>query len=200
MTKRYQSGNQNPYIKEQTTQWNCLSFKSTRVDLDYWNISKVWIINWQNIINTPEYEIKGLSFWNYFFFDTVLYKLRRRWLRQRMGQFVRMGMSMICWKCTLQKHMLPQHSDDYICYMYIAPFVFGFVLEKISWFMTSKLYTCKVAYQFKPKMHCKWFLLHENLHFYTNFIVFDLTWSGLEPTVYHIRGEQANHYTTDAVN
>jgi hypothetical protein len=30
----------------------------------------------------------------------------------------------------------------------------------------------------------------------TNFIVFGLTWPGLEPMIYHIRGEQhANHYT-----
>ena len=33
----------------------------------------------------------------------------------------------------------------------------------------------------------------------TNFIVFGLTWPGLEPTIYRIRGEHANHYTTDAV-
>ena len=33
----------------------------------------------------------------------------------------------------------------------------------------------------------------------TNFIVFGLTWSGLEPTIYLTRGEHANHYITDAV-
>ena len=33
----------------------------------------------------------------------------------------------------------------------------------------------------------------------TNFIVFGFTWSGLKPTIYHTRGEHANHYTTDAV-
>jgi hypothetical protein len=33
----------------------------------------------------------------------------------------------------------------------------------------------------------------------TNFIVFGLTWPGLEPTIYNTRGEHANHYTTDAV-
>jgi hypothetical protein len=33
----------------------------------------------------------------------------------------------------------------------------------------------------------------------TNFIVFGLTWPGLEPTICHTRGEHANHYTTDAV-
>ena len=33
----------------------------------------------------------------------------------------------------------------------------------------------------------------------TNFIVFGLTRPGLEPTIYHTRGEHANHYTTDAV-
>ena len=33
----------------------------------------------------------------------------------------------------------------------------------------------------------------------TNFIVFDLIRSGLEPTIYRIRGEHANHYTIDAV-
>ena len=32
-----------------------------------------------------------------------------------------------------------------------------------------------------------------------NFIVFGLTRSGLEPTIYHTRGEHTNHYTTDAV-
>jgi hypothetical protein len=33
----------------------------------------------------------------------------------------------------------------------------------------------------------------------TNFIVFDLTRPGLEPTIYRTRGEHANHYATDAV-
>jgi hypothetical protein len=33
----------------------------------------------------------------------------------------------------------------------------------------------------------------------TNFIVFGLTPSGLEPTVYRTRGEHANHCTTNAV-
>jgi hypothetical protein len=32
-----------------------------------------------------------------------------------------------------------------------------------------------------------------------NFIVFGLTWSGLELKIYHTRGEHANHYTTDAI-
>ena len=31
----------------------------------------------------------------------------------------------------------------------------------------------------------------------TNFIAFDYTRSGLEPTIYHTPGEHANHYTTD---
>jgi hypothetical protein len=34
---------------------------------------------------------------------------------------------------------------------------------------------------------------------YTNFIVFGLTWLGLELTNYHTWGEHANHYATDAV-
>jgi hypothetical protein len=34
----------------------------------------------------------------------------------------------------------------------------------------------------------------------TNFIVFGLTRPGLDPTIYHTRGEHANHYTTDAVD
>jgi hypothetical protein len=34
----------------------------------------------------------------------------------------------------------------------------------------------------------------------TNFIVFGLTRSGLESTIYRTRSENANHYTTDAVN
>ena len=34
---------------------------------------------------------------------------------------------------------------------------------------------------------------------HTNFIVFGLTWPGLEPTIYHTRGEHVNYYTTDAV-
>jgi hypothetical protein len=33
----------------------------------------------------------------------------------------------------------------------------------------------------------------------TNFIVFALTWSGLEPTTYHTWSEHANHYITDVV-
>jgi hypothetical protein len=32
------------------------------------------------------------------------------------------------------------------------------------------------------------------------FIVFGLTWSVIEPTIYHTLGEHANHYTTDAVS
>ena len=33
----------------------------------------------------------------------------------------------------------------------------------------------------------------------TNFIVFDLTWPGLKPTIYRNHGRHANHYTTDTV-
>ena len=33
----------------------------------------------------------------------------------------------------------------------------------------------------------------------TNFVVFGITQSELEPTINHSRGEHANHYTTDAV-
>ena len=32
-----------------------------------------------------------------------------------------------------------------------------------------------------------------------NFIVFGLTQSGIEPTIYRTRGEHASHYTTDAL-
>ena len=35
---------------------------------------------------------------------------------------------------------------------------------------------------------------------HTNFIIFDLTRSGLEPMIYRTRGEQANQYTTEAVS
>jgi hypothetical protein len=31
------------------------------------------------------------------------------------------------------------------------------------------------------------------------FIIFDLIGEGFEPTIWHIRGEHANHYTADAV-
>jgi hypothetical protein len=34
----------------------------------------------------------------------------------------------------------------------------------------------------------------------TNFIIFRLTRLVLEPTIYRTQGEQANYYTTDAVN
>jgi hypothetical protein len=34
---------------------------------------------------------------------------------------------------------------------------------------------------------------------HTNFIIFGLPRSVLEPTIYHTRGEPANHYATDAV-
>ena len=33
-----------------------------------------------------------------------------------------------------------------------------------------------------------------------NFIVFGLTWSGLDLTIYRSRGEHANHYKTDQVS
>jgi hypothetical protein len=33
-----------------------------------------------------------------------------------------------------------------------------------------------------------------------NFIVFSLTRLELEPSIYHTRGEHANHYTTDAIH
>ena len=33
----------------------------------------------------------------------------------------------------------------------------------------------------------------------TNFIVFGLARTGLDPTIYRIRGEHANHYASDAV-
>jgi hypothetical protein len=34
----------------------------------------------------------------------------------------------------------------------------------------------------------------------TIFLVFSLTWSCLEPMVYHFQGQQANHYTINAVH
>jgi hypothetical protein len=34
----------------------------------------------------------------------------------------------------------------------------------------------------------------------TNFIVFGLTWQGLDSTIYHTRGEHASHYTTGVVD
>ena len=33
----------------------------------------------------------------------------------------------------------------------------------------------------------------------TNFIVFGFTQSGIEPKIYHTRGDHANHFDTDAV-
>ena len=33
----------------------------------------------------------------------------------------------------------------------------------------------------------------------SNFVVFGLTRSGIEPTIYHTRDKHVNHYTTDAV-
>ena len=51
-----------------------------------------------------------------------------------------------------------------------------------------------------------WFWANQSLLFLlsreatnTNFIVFGLTRPGLEPTIYRIRGEHANHYATDVV-
>jgi hypothetical protein len=34
----------------------------------------------------------------------------------------------------------------------------------------------------------------------TNFIVLGLSRTGFEPMIYHIQGEHANHYTTNADN
>jgi hypothetical protein len=57
-----------------------------------------------------------------------------------------------------------------------------------------------------------WFLANQSLLFLhnaaclreeatnINFIVFGLTWSELEPTIYHTWGKNANHYTTDVVS
>ena len=51
-----------------------------------------------------------------------------------------------------------------------------------------------------------WFRANQSLFFLiseeatnTNLKVFGLTLSELEPTIYHTRGEHANHYTTDVV-
>ena len=41
------------------------------------------------------------------------------------------------------------------------------------------------------------YLSREETH--TNFIVFGLTWPGLEPKIYHTWDMQANYYTIDAV-
>ena len=48
-----------------------------------------------------------------------------------------------------------------------------------------------------------WFRVNQSLLFLhnatnTNLMVFGLTWSGLEPTIYCTRGEHVNHYTKDA--
>ena len=55
-----------------------------------------------------------------------------------------------------------------------------------------------------------WFRANRSLLFFLNaaclaersnkyqFLVFGLTWLGLEPTIYHTWGEHANHYATDA--
>ena len=34
----------------------------------------------------------------------------------------------------------------------------------------------------------------------TNFIIFGLTQTGLEPTIYRTRNEHTNHYATDAIH
>ena len=34
----------------------------------------------------------------------------------------------------------------------------------------------------------------------TNFLVFGLTWSGFEPTIYRIQGKHASHFTTNVVS
>jgi hypothetical protein len=43
------------------------------------------------------------------------------------------------------------------------------------------------------------FWANHYLPFLRLFLVFGLTWSGLNPTIYCSQGEHANHYTTDAV-
>ena len=47
-----------------------------------------------------------------------------------------------------------------------------------------------------------WFRANQSLPFllHAACCVFGLTRSGLDPTIYHTRGEHANHYTTDTVH
>jgi hypothetical protein len=48
-------------------------------------------------------------------------------------------------------------------------------------------------------IHFKFNIIISIVQTHTNFIVFGLTRSGLEPTIYRTRGEHTNHYITDAV-
>ena len=53
----------------------------------------------------------------------------------------------------------------------------------------------------EPTSICSFSLmLHSGEATNTNYIVFGLTRSGLEPTIYRTQDEHANHYTTDAVD
>jgi hypothetical protein len=61
-------------------------------------------------------------------------------------------------------------------------------LDTLSWFQANKILI------FFP--YCC-LLVREAIN--THCIVFGLTRSGLEPTIYRTRDEHANHYTTDAV-
>ena len=51
----------------------------------------------------------------------------------------------------------------------------------------------------EPTNLCPFSLMLSGEALNTNFIVFGLTLSGFESTIYHTRGEHANQYTTDAV-
>jgi hypothetical protein len=54
--------------------------------------------------------------------------------------------------------------------------------------------------EWASRANCTQILANRSLLFFlSNFIVFGLTRSMLEPTIYRTRGEHANHYTTDAV-
>ena len=100
-----------------------------------------------------------------------------------------------------ENKLLLQWDDDEVC----------FVLDQhaeLEFYSASSL---KQQLRVDMSLHSDtlfWFRANQSLLFLrmfreeatnTNFIVFGLTRPGLEPNIYHTRGENANHYTTDVV-
>ena len=85
--------------------------------------------------------------------------------------------------------------------------IFGFIYYAIMYY-THLFFWSFPLLIFIDVYYALWILVY-NTHYdcmltgeatNTNLLVFGLTLSGLEPTIYRTQGEHANHYTTDAVN
>jgi len=108
-------------------------------------MQNVWIINWHNIINISESDIKGFSLCNWFVFDNSLNKLsligvkvkidkeRGTYCSHRDTDDLLENVPFELDKYVIDKEL--QHTNDFT--FGVAHFNFRFVLNKISYFVTQ---------------------------------------------------------------